>query len=97
MKLALLVATLIIAAAVPALAQAKECRKSYYEGSNSAVLTGRYIDAAKDNAVLSWGARVTISVGPAYANWAHALNKSFRCIKQNGRHKCTARARPCTE
>ncbi len=97
MKPALLAATLIIAAAMPALAQAKDCRKSHYEGANSAFLTGRYIDVAKDNAVLSWGARVTISVGPAYANWAHAISKSYRCVKQNGRHKCTARARPCTE
>jgi len=75
---------------------AADCRKSFYHGKNSAILTGRYIDVAKDNAIISWGLRVGANLGPVYADWANAKNKSFRCVKQNGRHKCTARARPCT-
>lgn len=82
---------------VPAISMAKDCRKSFYEGSNAALLTGRYINVAKDNAVLSWGVRVTTSIGPVYADWANAVEKSFRCVKQGNRHKCTARARPCSD
>lgn len=78
-------------------AAAKECLETYYQGSNAALLTGRYIEVAKDNAVISWGVRVTASVGPAFADWKNARNKSFRCVKRAGRHKCTARAQPCTE
>jgi len=87
----------LIALTLPIGAAAKECRSSYYTGSNAALLTGRYLDVAKDNAVISWGARVLTSVGPDYADWANARDKSFRCVKQGSRHKCTARARPCTK
>ena len=83
--------------ALPMAAAAKDCRNSFYEGSNAALLTGRYQDMAKDNAVISWGVRVTTSVGPGYANWEHAEDRSYRCVKQGRLHKCTARARPCSE
>ena len=78
-------------------ASARECLQTYYQGSNAALLTGRYIEVAKDNAVISWGVRVTASVGPAYAEWKKARNKSFRCVKRAGRYKCTARAQPCKD
>lgn len=76
-------------------AAAKECRATIYQGANAALLTGRYKDIAKDNAVISWGARVLASIGPEYADWGKAINKSYRCVKRNGRYKCTARAQPC--
>ena len=83
--------------ALPAIAAAKDCRSAFYEGSNSAILTGRYQDVAKDNAVLSWGVRVLASLGPVYANWNNAVDHSFVCVLQDGRHKCAARARPCSD
>ena len=86
---------LACALALPVAVSAKECRKSFYEGSNAALLTGRHVDTAKDNAVLSWSTRVLASVGPFYADWKLAEDRSFRCVIQNGRNKCTARARPC--
>jgi hypothetical protein len=99
MKLILIAAILATGAltAQSASASTKECRKSYYQGSNAAWLTGRYEDVAKDNAVISWGLRVTASLGPVYADWAHATDKSFSCVKQAGRYKCTARARACSK
>lgn len=78
-------------------ASAKDCRKSYYQGSNAALLTGRYINIAKENAIISWSLRVTASLGPVYADWSNARNKRFRCVKRAGRHKCTARAQACTD
>ncbi len=80
-------------AVTPALA--KQCRATTYQGANAALLTGRYIKGAKDNAVISWEARVLTSIGPDYANWGKAIGKKFRCVKRAGRFKCTARARPC--
>jgi len=90
----LILATALVVG-LPIAAAAKECRNNYVHGSNAALLTGRYVDVAKDNAVLSWAARVTTSVGPSYADWDKARNKSFSCVRQGGRHKCTARAQPC--
>ncbi|NOX73559.1 MAG: hypothetical protein GXP03_08055 [Alphaproteobacteria bacterium] len=96
MKLILMAAILATGTLAAQAASAKECRKSYFQGSNAAWLTGRYKDVAKDNAVISWGLRVTTSLGPVYADWDNATDKSFRCVTQSGRYKCTARARPCT-
>lgn len=86
-----------VLALAPQVGVAKDCRESLYSGSNAALLTGRYLDVAKDNAVLSWGARVLASVGPDYVDWANARDKSFHCVKQGRLHKCTAQARPCTK
>ncbi|MFT4717437.1 MAG: hypothetical protein ACI861_001778 [Paracoccaceae bacterium] len=94
-KMVLVLGAVMILSATQS-AMAEDCRKSYYHGKNSAFLTGRYLDVAKDNAIISWGLRVGTSLGPVYADWANAKNKGFRCVKQNGRHKCTASARPCT-
>ena len=80
---------------LPAAVSAKECLKTTYHGSNAALLTGRYVDMAKDNAVISWGARVAASVGPNFANWNNAEDKSYSCVMQGRLHKCTASARPC--
>jgi hypothetical protein len=90
-----LAATLATLLLVPATVQAAECLKTVYHGSNAALLTGRYQDMAKDNAVLSWGTRVTTSVGPNFANWNNAVDKRFSCVMQGRLHKCTASARPC--
>jgi hypothetical protein len=90
-------AVLATLAVLPTASASKECRASFYEGSNAALLTGRYQDVAKDNAVISWGFRVTTSVGPAFAIWAHAEEKSYSCVLQGTRHKCTAKARPCRQ
>jgi hypothetical protein len=73
------------------------CKPSFYHGSNAALLTGGRITSAKENAIVSWTARVTTSIGPLYGDWAKARGKTFRCVKRNGRHKCTARARPCRD
>lgn len=97
MRKFVLVLAAISAVSAAQSASAKDCRKTYYQGSNAALLTGRYINVAKDNAIISWGLRVTTSLGPVYADWANAKNKSFRCVKRSGRHKCTARAQPCTD
>ena len=83
------------AGALPA--RAGECLETYYQGANAALLTGRYLEMARDNAVISWGVRVTASVGPGFADWKKARNKSFRCVKRAGRYKCTARAQPCRD
>jgi hypothetical protein len=95
MKQLPLILALSIFGVIPVTASAKECLETYYQGSNAALLTGRYIDVARDNAVLSWGVRVTASVGPAYADWKNARDKSFRCVKRSGRFKCSAKAQPC--
>lgn len=97
MKNLAFVLVLTLAALTVRSVAAKECRAAFSYGSNSAFLTGRYIGVAKDNAIFSWGLRVTASLGPGYADWSLARNKSFRCVKQTGRHKCTAKARPCTK
>jgi hypothetical protein len=97
MKKIVLVLSVITLSSLAQTAAAKDCRKSYYHGSNSAIITGRYIAVAKDNAIISWGLRVGTSLGPVYADWANARKKSFRCVKRNGRHKCTAKAQPCTD
>jgi len=97
MKVVTLVLCLSGAAMLPGAVAAKECRSSFYEGSNAALLTGRYVDIAKENAVLSWTFRVTASVGPNYAIWSNAVEKSYSCVLQGRRHKCTARARPCSD
>ncbi|GEM_PF-2999299 len=89
-------AGVLVLVALPAAAATKvECRAHYYQGSNAALLTGRYIGVAKDNAVLSWGARVLASIGPDYSDWKLAHNRSFHCVKRAGLYKCTARARAC--
>lgn len=82
---------------LPVAASARQCHTTAYEGSNSPVLTGRYMDVAKDAAVLSWGAAVSVSLGLRYANWEHAIEKGFTCQKRGNLYKCFARARPCTE
>jgi len=97
MKPLILMLVLAGTAALPTASFAKQCRQSFYQGSNAALLTGRYINVAKDNAVLSWGARVLTSIGPDYSDWKNATDKSFRCVKRAGLNKCTARARPCTK
>ena len=97
MRIRIIGGMFLLALALPAAVEARDCRASFYEGSNAALLTGRYQDVAKDNAVLSWGARVLASVGPVYANWDNATDRSFRCVLQSGRHKRTARARPCSD
>jgi len=99
MKKLIVIATLIGVGLLPSAlaAKPKHCHKNYYQGANAALLTGRYINVAKDNAVLSWGARVLTSIGPDYADWKNARNKGFRCVKQAGRYKCTARAQACTK
>jgi len=78
-------------------ASAKECLNTFYQGSNAPLLTGRYQDMAKDNAVITWGGRVLASIGPAFSNWEKAEDRSFVCAKQGRLHKCTARARPCAD
>ena len=80
---------------IPAVASAKECRKAYVEGSNAALVTGRSLELAKDNALLSWGMRVSTSAGPFYVSGKNARNRSVQCVKQRHLNKCTARARPC--
>ena len=96
MRLAVLFLALAVLSPVSqAHGETTDCKPSIYSGSNAALLTGRYLDMAKDNAVLSWGARVTASIGPGYAIWLNAKEKSFSCVKQGRLYKCTASARPC--
>jgi len=87
--------TLFVAGLAPVASSAAQCRATVYQGSNAALLTGRYINVAKDNATISWGARVLASIGPDYADWKIAAGKSFHCVKRAGLYKCTATARPC--
>ncbi len=72
-----------------------QCLASYYQGSNGALLTGYSQKAARENAIISWGVRVTASVGPLYSDWDRAVDRSFSCVKKGKLIKCTARARPC--
>ncbi len=72
-----------------------QCLATYYQGSNGALLTGYSEKAARENAILSWGVRVTASVGPLYGDWDLAADRSFRCVSKGRLIKCTARARPC--
>jgi len=95
MRKIILVTTLAIGFAAPLHAAPKTCSATFYQGSNAALLTGRYLKMAKDNAAISWGARVIASIGPDYADWSRATDKTYRCVKRGKLHKCTARARPC--
>ncbi len=92
-------AILILSTALltPAAVSAKECLNTPYAGSNVPFFTGRYEDMAKDNAVISWGARVLLNVGAVFSNWENAEDKTFSCSKQGRLYACTATARPCTK
>lgn len=71
------------------------CKKVHYQGSNPALLTRRDRKAAEDTAIASWELRVAASVGPGWATWENARDRSFRCVRQGRVLKCIARARPC--
>lgn len=96
MRLAIM-ACLVLAGMATSVQAGRACKNVYYQGSNAALLTGHRQSLARENAIASWEVRVTASIGPLYANWNKARRTSIRCVRQNGRLKCTARAQPCRD
>lgn len=87
-------ATFVLAPGAHAMPGSKKACKSSFVNASSIPSTSQ--DQAKLDARLKWTAKVASMLGPAWADWLQAAQKSYNCKKVSPHAwRCVASARPC--